>query len=1230
MKTKITSFSLGILTLGLLTWSQMGSDFTQELSAKYSWLQPLSEELAHEDDDEDEEHQWNKIKPWTAENAAEHQALLAKYSGAAGPQELPPGAELSYAGGELFGSWSNRGAYNMPGAFKFAEMLDGTDTIFGVTHNHYSGEYNSKSYIFKGTVYNPKTGTQGDDFVRLTGHWPNRYQDLIAIKVSGQTRLIAGIENGPVYYSDDEGKTWNLSSGLGSNIKSTIVNRQDNNKIYATDGFKVSVSTNGGESFSDFQNFGSFAQSGLYSPRYTVQSNANQVHLLRGSLFYTLSAGGSSFTQKGTLNGMSSNSRITIGGDSRTLYVAVNNNYWVSTNQGTSWTTKSPAGNYYGDKNGKMSSGKYLAVHPEMPDTVIGGYVHPIYSYNALTTSISTDAGWGRYQNGTGLSNSAYYDRIRFNYHPDIQSSHFFYNSTNDLFSVIATDGGMFVSYKAWLNASNTTAPDNTNSYSQADFININTLGTTCPLIYRDNLFTGALDETHYYYSTQDQGTQNVIRGETGTSLSVHQSIGGDGPPLKSADGYHVWKWQREGKQVWAPVDIYDNSNLPKSAGSINGGFGSKPSITLPDNSHIGWIVTHIDQEFGDKHIWLQTQNLEKITWNGSSLSRVTIDKGTGNHVAAVAQAWIDPNKMFFLQEGKVYRSTNRGDSFDNGTATPMTKTYNGYNQADIGGGWVLPTNDNWILFNGPSANSVGSILSKDGGLTWTDVTGNYPTGSDLQTGAMIGTPDGKYVFAGTDIGPWVFIVSTETWHPIDVGSAKFNAMDVEYIASTNTVRFGTWGSGVWDFKIEDIPTQPFVEVTAPNGGETFLRGETVNITWNGFYEGAASVQLYRNGSFESEIGQVASGVYFYAWTVPNSLTLGDQYSLRVSASTSAVNDESDATFSIESPTINWTSNFSTTPFIKGLLSTVEWNTNISSNVKVELYQGNVLIENLGALAGTVGSFNWTPADSLVIEGNYQLKLTSIEDPSVVATTPFFGVTEAFALNQSLIEVIDVTSEHNATRDADSTIDGLTGSLWHTEWSPGNPDFPHAITYRLDAPSTLVGFSHLPRQDGSTNGRIKDYKVEVSQDGNTWNEVINSSFADVSTETKVLFDEYVETSYVRFTALSEQSGSFYASMAEFNLYYVDEEPTVFLTTREINSEFTMNLVNPRTLFIQAPVSGIYSLEVVNTQGQVIQRLQKRLVQGDQQVLLNKPIGESQALILRVNGPQGGQSQIKLY
>ncbi|MGG8494943.1 T9SS type A sorting domain-containing protein [Tenacibaculum sp. TC6] len=740
---------------------------------------------------------------WTPEQAARHQKILKKLTATAQRFKNLKRPNTTYANGNLTGTWKNRGPKNMPGAFKFAELLENTDTIYGVTHNHYAGEFNSKSYIFRGTIYNPKKGTGGDDFVLLTDNWPNRYQNLFAFKVNTTTRLIVHIENGPLYYSDDQGQSWSQSNGLPDANTSAAINRQDNHTLYVTNGQKVFVSTDYGANFTLLKDFGTKKSSFLYTPRYAIQPNAASVYLARSGGFYTLTADKTDFSLLGTYTASHGNNQFSVSGDSRMLYVTEGQDYWISTDGGTNWVSKYPKGNWYGDRTGKMSPGKFFAVHPENPSISVAGYAQPVISLDGLDTTLSTTSGWGRYQNGTSLSAADYYNRIRFNYHPDFQSSHFFYNSSGDLFSARCSDGGIFISYKEWVDfPPEGTAFDNS-GYANAHYINLNVLHTINPLIYRRNLFTGANNPNHIYYSTQDQGSGSVISDQDQDVLDFYQSIGGDGPPIDSYDGKYAWKWQREGAKVYAPVTVYSSTNNFQSIAKINSQFSETNSVDFPKNTVMGWVQTYIDHEAPDKRMWVLAKELNRATWDGTSINGYSIDKGN-NHVAALAQAWNTPDKFFMLQDGKVFISDDRGTTFNTGVTTPFLQTNEVWGRGDIGSGIVLPTNDNWILFCGPSSNTVGAILSKDGGLTWQDVTGDFPSGIDAQTGGMVATPDGKFIFAGTDIGPYVFDVATEKWYSIAEGIGFFNAMDVDYIEATHTVRFASWGSGILDFTINE------------------------------------------------------------------------------------------------------------------------------------------------------------------------------------------------------------------------------------------------------------------------------------------------------------------------------------------------------------------------------------------------------------------------------------------
>lgn len=1055
---------------------------------------------------EEEEYNEDKMKlkmaDWSAEDAARQQVILSKYKTILSKNKGAQTLGQNETFGTLQGSWSNRAPKNMPGAFKFAEILDGTDTIYAVSHNHYSGEFNSKSYIYRGTLYNPTTGGGGDNFERITGHWPNRYRDLLAFKYLGKTRLVAGIENGPVYYSDDEGKTWNVASGAPSVTQSTIINRQDG-LLYCTDGTSVYVSNDGGGSFNVLENYGSSSDMVLYSPRYNSQPDSNKVYLARGINFYELNGAKTAFTYKGSYSGGTNFGTFSIGGDSRRLYITKNKEYFVSTDGGGFWSVKYPKGNWYGDRSGAMDAGMKISVSPENPLYVLGGYAQPVISTDGLDTDNSTTAGWGGYQNGTSLSAVDYYNRIRFNYHPDFQASHFFYNATGDLFSISCTDGGLFISYKVWHDHPTSTAY-NSADLANAHFINITTLNSPIALIYRHNMFTGNKDANHIVYSTQDQGTQDLIPGSTGELLDVYQSIGGDGPPLNSVDGDWVWKWQREGKEVWIPEQLYDGAGNRRQIGTVNSLISSNSSTTFTKTATVGWVQTYIDRDEPSKRMWLLGKSLNRATVNGATISGSTVTKGTNAQISAFAQAKNDPNKVFFLQDGVVYRSTNRGDSFDTGTSTPFSATSNKQN---IGGGWVNPSDDNWILFAGPSGNSVGAVLSKDGGNTWSDVTGNLPSGDDFQVGGMVGSPDGQFVFAGTDVGPFVFVVSEEKWYPMFGGAAAmFNTTAIEYIASANTVRFGTWGSGVWDFQIDDgTPALTIGSIASATS-----TCDSLISTWATNQTGTGTLKLLKGGvEVESwTINDVEE--HRFAWLVPSTYATGSDYTLEMT---------------------------------------------------------------VGALSKTSNTF-------------------SISAPQA-------------QLLHSHLSVTSVDSEHNASRVASNSIDNDPSTFWHTEWSPNTPDFPHTIIYSSDTVAEWVAFSYLPRQDGSSNGRVKDYKVYGKNASGTWIELKSGTLSNSSAMQEIQFDQSISTDEIKFEMLSEQGGNFYASMAEFGLFY--KKNCGGIVTDVQNISVSMNIFpNPSSgKFVLTANAGISKVLIYNERGKQVKQIPVQSKQNNISIQLDR-------------------------
>src|SRR5690606_3130866 len=73
----------------------------------------------------------------------------------------------------------------------------------------------------------------------------------------------------------------------------------------------------------------------------------------------------------------------------------------------------------------------------------------------------------------------------------------------------------------------------------------------------------------------------------------------------------------------------------------------------------------------------------------------------------------------------------------------------------------------------------------------------------------MVIDPEGRYLFAATEAGPYVNILSEGIWYPMAENIApELTYWSVEYLYPENIVRFGTYGRGIWDFAIEDINTR--------------------------------------------------------------------------------------------------------------------------------------------------------------------------------------------------------------------------------------------------------------------------------------------------------------------------------------------------------------------------------------------------------------------------------------
>ncbi|MFW6690828.1 family 20 glycosylhydrolase [Streptomyces sp. MAR4 CNX-425] len=125
------------------------------------------------------------------------------------------------------------------------------------------------------------------------------------------------------------------------------------------------------------------------------------------------------------------------------------------------------------------------------------------------------------------------------------------------------------------------------------------------------------------------------------------------------------------------------------------------------------------------------------------------------------------------------------------------------------------------------------------------------------------------------------------------------------------------------------------------------------------------------------------------------------------------------------------------------------------------------------------------------------------------------------------------TSEETAGEPgrAAAAVDNDPYTHWHSDYGAA---LPQRLSVDTGAERRLAGVRYMPRQDGGINGRVKDYEVLVSADGEDWRTVAAGAFPADRTEFTVPFAE-VTARYVALRVLSEHGASdTFASVAELD------------------------------------------------------------------------------------------------
>ena len=113
---------------------------------------------------------------------------------------------------------------------------------------------------------------------------------------------------------------------------------------------------------------------------------------------------------------------------------------------------------------------------------------------------------------------------------------------------------------------------------------------------------------------------------------------------------------------------------------------------------------------------------------------------------------------------------------------------------------------------------------------------------------------------------------------------------------------------------------------------------------------------------------------------------------------------------------------------------------------------------------------------------------------------------------------------------ASYVVDGKNDTHWHSNWRTGDGSDVNNRWIALDLGSAkpIAGIRTLPRQYGGANGRVTEYRIETSNDRQTWTPVPGATGrwnADDGSWHNVIFDAPVTARYVRVVGVHTYADS---------------------------------------------------------------------------------------------------------
>jgi beta-galactosidase len=155
-------------------------------------------------------------------------------------------------------------------------------------------------------------------------------------------------------------------------------------------------------------------------------------------------------------------------------------------------------------------------------------------------------------------------------------------------------------------------------------------------------------------------------------------------------------------------------------------------------------------------------------------------------------------------------------------------------------------------------------------------------------------------------------------------------------------------------------------------------------------------------------------------------------------------------------------------------------------------------------------------------------------EPVEAATDSASGVVRGKAVVASSFEAGEGEIRH--------AVDGDEDTYWHSRWSGEPAQPPHFLTVDFEREVNVAAVNYVPRAD-MPNGRVRDYEIYLSLDGQNWGApAAKGSISSPAEKERIPLPQPIKARHLKLVVLNEQQNQPFASVAELSVVEAKSNP----------------------------------------------------------------------------------------